>query len=172
MLLATLRLRSGKEALKDGFQSGQSIHDAQLDRFQLQAPFRQIAEQTGPQIGSFAISHLQSQNFEAFVFFTHAQHGTEALPAHVAVNAHQKVGPVHIKKLVGLALQRTTSPGFQLRRSPAPRCARSAWSRTYAPGASPRSAPDPGSTVPPEKLPLRRLPTPDPALSSPAATAR
>src|SRR2546428_8866134 len=48
MLLATLRLRSGKEALKDGFQSGQSIHDAQLDRFQLQAPFRQIAEQTGP----------------------------------------------------------------------------------------------------------------------------
>src|SRR5207244_4180092 len=61
MLLATLPLRSGKEALKDGFQSGQSIHDAQLDRFQLQAPFRQIAEQTGPQIGSFAISHLQSQ---------------------------------------------------------------------------------------------------------------
>src|SRR2546426_3900619 len=58
------------------------------------------------------------QNFEAFVFFTHAQHGTEALPAHVAVNAHQKVGPVHIKKLVGLALQRTTPPGFQLRRSP------------------------------------------------------
>src|SRR5205809_5085196 len=60
----------------------------------------------------------KAKNFEAFVFFTHAQHGPEALPAHVAVNAHQKVGPFHIKKLVGLALQRTTPPGFQLRRSP------------------------------------------------------
>jgi hypothetical protein len=80
MLLATLRLRSGKEALKDRFQSRQAIHDAQLDGSQVQAPFRQILEQAGPQIGSFSISHLQSQNFEAFVFFTHAQHRTEALP--------------------------------------------------------------------------------------------
>ena len=64
MLLATLRLRSGKEALKDRFQSRQAIHDAQLDGFQVQAPFRQILEQAGPQIGSSSISHLQSQNFE------------------------------------------------------------------------------------------------------------
>src|SRR5207253_11195955 len=53
----------------------------------------------------------------------------------------------------------------------AQRCARSAWSLTYAPGAAPRSALGPGSKVPPEKLPLRRPPTPDPGLSSPAATA-
>ena len=63
MLLATLRPRSGKEALKDRFQS-QAIHDAQLDGFQVQTPFRQILEQAGPQIGSSSISHLQSQNFE------------------------------------------------------------------------------------------------------------
>src|SRR6266446_10909136 len=65
------RLGSREEALKDRLQSRQSIHDAQLDRFQVQAPLRQVAQQAGPQIGLFTISHLQSQDLEAFVFFTH-----------------------------------------------------------------------------------------------------
>src|SRR5438445_12451165 len=68
MFLAALGLGSGKEALKDAFQSRQSIHDAQLNRLQVQASVRQIAEQAGPQIG----------DLETFVFFAHAQHRTEA----------------------------------------------------------------------------------------------
>src|SRR5882724_6117120 len=39
----------------------------------------------------------------------------EALPAHVPVNAHQKVGPVHVEKLITLALQGAPAPGLEFR---------------------------------------------------------
>src|SRR5438128_2060491 len=96
MLLATLRLRSGKEALKDGFQSGQSIHDAQLNRFQLQAPFRQIAEQTGPQIGSFAISHPQTEKVDSA--------RPISIPVVVMTLVQPRV-PIAAQKLVALPFQ-------------------------------------------------------------------
>src|SRR2546425_4833815 len=48
-------------------------------------------------------------------FLHHAQYRTEALPAHVPVNAHQKVGPVHVEKLITLALQGAPAPGLEFR---------------------------------------------------------
>src|SRR5207244_10711300 len=150
MFLAALGLGPGKEALKAAFQSRQSIPDAQLNRLQVQASVRQIAEQAGPQIGSFAIAHLQSQDLEAFVFFAHPQHRTEALPTHVPVDAHQKVGPVHVKKLVTLALQRTTPPGFQFRGG-SPNDARSLLGVVLMPRLLPRNPRyDPGRPSPPK----------------------
>src|SRR6266567_4039729 len=37
---------------------------------------------------------------------------------HVSVDAHSKVGSVHVEKLIALSLQRAPPPGFQLRRGP------------------------------------------------------
>src|SRR5438445_176527 len=67
------------------------------------------------EMGDRERADLWASLFEAFVFFTHAQYRTEALPAHVPVNAHQKVGPVHVEKLITLALQAAPAPGLEFR---------------------------------------------------------
>jgi hypothetical protein len=97
---------------KNGFQSGQTVHDPKLDLTAVESTPLQTFKKLAPAGSRFLISGLQAQNGSAPLFFGNSDGHQNRFFAHCAFYAHGKQGAVHVHVFDWLLGQVTFAPCF------------------------------------------------------------